>query len=69
VIQVLLWLPVAVGLACFFAPRRSVPGLASLGTLGALGLAIALVASFHVGEAGLQHRVDESWIPSLGVRY
>ena len=32
-------------------------------------LAIALVADFSAAEAGLQHAVDESWIPDLGVRF
>ena len=32
-------------------------------------LAIALVADFSAGASGLQHAVDESWIPDLGVRY
>ena len=40
-----------------------------LGALGALGLAIVIVAGFDTGAAGLQHTVDESWIPDLGVRY
>jgi NADH-quinone oxidoreductase subunit M len=69
VIQVMLWLPVAVGLLCFVVPRRVVPIFASTGAVGVLGLAIALVGSFHAGEAGLQHTVNESWIPDLGVRY
>jgi NADH-quinone oxidoreductase subunit M len=69
VIQVMLWLPVAVGLLCFVVPWRSVPVAAVLGTLATLGLAVALVASFHSGDPGLQHAVDESWIPDLGVRY
>ncbi len=68
-IQVLLWLPVAAGLACFLVPRRTVALAASLASLATLALAIALVADFHVGQAGLQHTVDESWIPDLGVRY
>ena len=33
------------------------------------GLAIGLVADFDSSAAGLQHVVDESWIPDLGVRY
>jgi NADH-quinone oxidoreductase subunit M len=69
VIQVLLWLPVAAGLACFLVPRRLVPVIAVLGTLGTLGLAIALVAGFDSSTAGLQQTVNESWIPDLGVRY
>jgi NADH-quinone oxidoreductase subunit M len=69
VIQVLLWLPVAAGLACFMVPRRLVPIVAVLGTLGTLGLAIAVVAGFDSSTAGLQQTVNESWIPDLGVRY
>ena len=40
-----------------------------MGALGTLGIAIALVVDFESGTAGLQHVVDESWIPDLGVRY
>jgi NADH-quinone oxidoreductase subunit M len=69
VIQIMLWLPVAVGLLCFVVPWRSVPVAAVLGTLATLVLAAALVASFHGGDPGLQRTVDESWIPDLGVRY
>src|SRR3954454_10320440 len=68
-IQILLWLPLAAGLLCFAVPRRAVPAIALLGTRGTLGLAIALVADFNTGIAGLQQTVDESWIPDLGVRY
>src|SRR3954451_14452146 len=68
-IQILLWLPLAAGLLCFAVPRRAVPAVALLGTLGTLGLAIAVVADFNTGAAGLQQTVDESWIPDLGVRY
>jgi NADH-quinone oxidoreductase subunit M len=69
VIQVMLWLPLAVGLLCIVLPRRAVPVAATLGALGALGLAVALAIGFDADVAGLQHPVDESWIPDLGVRY
>ena len=36
-IQLLLWLPVAIGLLCFVVPRRAVPALASIGSLVVLG--------------------------------
>ena len=68
-IQVMLWLPVAAGLACFAVPRRAVPAVAVLGSLVTLALALVLAAGFNSGEPGLQHLVDESWIPVLGVRY
>jgi NADH-quinone oxidoreductase subunit M len=68
-IQVLLWLPLAVALLCFVAPPRSVRAVPVLGGLATLALAIVLVAGFDPDAAGLQHPVDESWIPDLGVRY
>jgi NADH-quinone oxidoreductase subunit M len=68
-IQIMLWLPVAAGLACFVVPRRGVSILATVGSLAVLGLAIAVLAGFHTGEPGLQQTVNESWIPDLGVRY
>jgi NADH-quinone oxidoreductase subunit M len=69
VIQVLLWLPLAVGLACFLVPRRYVGWWSVAGGIATLGLAIWLLADFQSGVAGLQHTVNESWIPALGVRY
>jgi NADH-quinone oxidoreductase subunit M len=68
-LSVLLWLPLAVGLLGFVLPRRTVAPVAVAGSVGALGIAVALVADFHLGTASLQHSVDVSWIPGLGVRY
>ena len=68
-IQVLLWLPLVAGLACVVIPRRYVGWWALTASVVSLGLAIALVADFVPGVAGVQHLVDESWIPGLGVRY
>ena len=68
-LSILLWLPLAVGLLGFALPRRVVGPAAVLGSLGALGLAIAVVAGFDGGSSGLQYYVSESWIPGLGVRY
>jgi NADH-quinone oxidoreductase subunit M len=65
----MLWLPIAVGLAGFVWPRRAVAWLALTGSLATLGMAIALVAGFDTGVAGLQYTVDHAWIPDLGVRY
>jgi NADH-quinone oxidoreductase subunit M len=69
VIQVLLWLPVAVGLLCFVVPRRVAAPMATVGSVGVLGLAIALALDFEKGSPGIQHAVDEAWIADLGVRY
>ena len=68
-IQALLWLPLAVGLLCFAVPHRTVRAVPVAGALATLVLAIILVAGFDPDSAGLQHPVDESWIPDLGVRY
>ena len=68
-IQVLLWLPIATALAAALAPRKVAPWVAAFGSFLALDLAIRLVFDFDSGTAGIQHAVDESWIPDLGVRY
>jgi NADH-quinone oxidoreductase subunit M len=69
VIQVLLWLPVAAGLLCFVLPRPGVRVVPVAAALAALVLSGIIAAGFDSGAAGLQHVVDESWIPDLGVRY
>ena len=68
-LNVILWLPLAVGIAGLVLPRRTIGWASFAGTLITLGLAIALVADFDTGTPGLQHVVNESWIPDLGVRY
>ncbi len=68
-IDVLLWAPLAFGLAGLFLPRRAVGWWAVLGTLATLGVAIAMVAGFHTGDSGLQYSVDTPWISGLGVDY
>ena len=68
-LNVLLWLPVAIAVLVALAPRRLAAPISVAGSLGTLGLAIALVADFDRTLPGLQHTVNESWIPELGVRY
>ncbi len=68
-LNIILWLPLAVGLVCFLLPRNLVGWVSTLGSLVGLGLAIALIFDFTTGSGGLQHVVSESWIPGLGVRY
>ena len=63
VIQLMLWLPVAIGLLCFVVPRRAVPALASIGSLVVLGRAIVMVAEFHAGRPGLQQTVERELDP------
>jgi NADH-quinone oxidoreductase subunit M len=68
-LNVILWMPLAVGIAGLVLPRRTIGWASFAGTIVTLGLAVALVADFDTGTAGLQQVVNESWIPDLGVRY
>ncbi|MGZ5335005.1 MAG: complex I subunit 4 family protein [Solirubrobacterales bacterium] len=65
----MLWLPLAAGLLACLVPRRYAGWVAALGAFLAMDLAIRLVTDFDTGSAAIQHPVDESWIPDLGVRY
>ena len=67
-IQVMLWLPLAAGLLACLVPRRYTGWVAATGAFVALDLAIRILADFDP-SGGLQHTVNESWIPDLGVRY
>jgi NADH-quinone oxidoreductase subunit M len=68
-LNALLWSPLAAGVLALVAPRGASRWVVLLGSVVALGLSIGLVADFSAGDAGLQHAVDESWIPDLGVGY
>jgi NADH-quinone oxidoreductase subunit M len=68
VIQIMLWAPLGAGLLACLAPGRVAGWVATVGPLVSLALAIAIVVGFDP-SGGLQHTVDESWIPTLGVRY
>jgi NADH-quinone oxidoreductase subunit M len=65
----LLWTPLAFGLVGLLLPRRLAGWWATLGTAATLAIAIALLAGFDSGAAGLQNTVDVEWIPGLGVDY
>ncbi|MEX2108856.1 MAG: NADH-quinone oxidoreductase subunit M [Solirubrobacterales bacterium] len=65
----LLWTPLVFGFIGLVLPKRLAGWWATLGTAVTLGLAIALLAGFDSGAAGLQDTVDVEWIPGLGVDY
>jgi NADH-quinone oxidoreductase subunit M len=67
-IQILLWAPLAAGLLACAVPRLATGWVAVGGSLLTLVLGVVVVAQFDP-SGGLQHTVDESWIPTLGVRY
>jgi NADH-quinone oxidoreductase subunit M len=69
-LSILIWLPAAAALIGAIAGGERVSGgLALLGSLGSLALAIALIAGYngHAGE--LTHVTDVVWIRSLGIHY
>ena len=68
-LNVLLWAPLATALLVALLPRPAAAPVSFVGSLVTLGLAIGLVGDFDQGVPGLQHVVDASWIPELGVRY
>jgi NADH-quinone oxidoreductase subunit M len=68
VIEILLWAPLALGLVAALFPSRLSGWVAAVGPLVSLVLAVIVVAGFDP-SGGLQHTVDASWIPTLGVRY
>src|SRR5688572_7995800 len=68
-LNVILWLPLAVALVVALAPWRFAAPLSVAGSVGTLVLAVALIPGFETESPGLQHVVDETWIAYLGVRY
>jgi NADH-quinone oxidoreductase subunit M len=68
-LSIVLWLPLAFGVAGLLAPPRLAPKLAVAGTLLVLGCAIAYVVDFDSASGALQHVTDETWIGELGIRY
>lgn len=65
----ILWTPLAFGLIGLFIPRRLVGWWATLGAAVTVALAAVVLLDFDASAAGLQHVVDQRWIPGLGVRY
>ena len=68
-LSILVWTPAIAALIGLIAGgRRTAGACALLGSLGALGLAIALIAEYH-GGGQLTHVIDVVWIRSLGIHY
>jgi NADH-quinone oxidoreductase subunit M len=68
-INSLLWTPLIFGFCGLLLPKRATGWWATAGAAVTLGLAIALLAGFDSGAAGLQDTIDVNWIPGLGVDY
>jgi len=65
----ILCIPLGFALASAILPSRLAAPWSVIGSLVTLGLSIALAVDFDSGVPGLQHVVDETWIPALGVRF
>jgi NADH-quinone oxidoreductase subunit M len=69
-LSILIWLPLAISLACalLVPPRFTGRATAAL-SLATLGVAISFIARFKLGHAGLQFVTDRAWISALGIHY
>ena len=68
-LSIMLWIPLAFGLAGLLLPARLAPKLALAGTLLVLGYAITYVVGFQSSQGALQYVTDETWIAELGISY
>jgi NADH-quinone oxidoreductase subunit M len=69
-LSILIWLPAIAALVGTIAGGRRTAGVCTLlGSLGALGIAIGLIAGFNGNGGQLTHVIDVVWIRSLGVHY
>jgi NADH-quinone oxidoreductase subunit M len=70
VLSILIWLPgVAALIGAIAGGRRTAGTLSLAGSLGSLGIAIALIAGYSGNGDQLTHVIDVVWIRSLGVHY
>jgi NADH-quinone oxidoreductase subunit M len=68
-LSIVLFLPLAAGLAGAFLPARTGRWVALAGAVGVLGYAIVMLADFERGTGALQYLTDDEWISELGIRY
>jgi NADH-quinone oxidoreductase subunit M len=68
-LSIVVFLPLAAGLAGAFLPARLGRWLVLTATMGVLAYAVAMIADFGTAERGLRHVTDDSWISELGIRY
>ena len=68
-LSIMLFMPLAAGIAGAFLPARAARWLVLAATVGVLGYAIAMVVDFPHDEAGLQYVTDDEWIAELGIHY
>ncbi|MGZ4269407.1 MAG: complex I subunit 4 family protein [Solirubrobacteraceae bacterium] len=68
-LTILLWLPLAVGVAGLLLPGALTRVAAVAGALATLAYAIVLAFDYDGGARGLQFVIDKTWISELGIHY
>ncbi len=68
-LTVLLWLPLAFGVAGLLLPGRLARFAALAGALATLAYAIVLAFRYDGAARGLQFVIDKPWISELGIHY
>ncbi len=71
-LTLLLAVPAAVALLIAVMPReavRPIRSVAMAGSLVTLGVAVAVLAAFEVGQPGFQLEEEVAWIPQWGISY
>ncbi len=68
-LSIVVFLPLAAALVAALLPARVGRWLVVAATVGVLGFAIAMIADYEPGTAGLKYVTDDNWISELGVRY
>jgi NADH-quinone oxidoreductase subunit M len=68
-LSIVLFLPLATGLAGALLPARLGRWVVLAGTVAVLAYAIVMLADFDRGAGGLQYATDDEWISELGIRY
>jgi NADH-quinone oxidoreductase subunit M len=68
-LSIVVFLPLAAGLAGAFAPPGWARRLVLAATVAVLGLAVWMIADYPSAGGGLRYVTDTKWIPELGIRY
>ena len=68
-LSIVIFLPLAAAVVAAFLPRPLARWVVLAGTAGVLAYAIAMIADFGAGSAGLRYVTDVDWVSELGIRY
>src|ERR671932_1515379 len=68
-LSIVVWLPLAGGLAAAVVPRRLAAWPPIVAAVLALAYVIAALVRFDPAAAGLQFVTNDEWIPELGIRW